>query len=409
MGLTKTGRLWTFGFVNLLAFDIVYQFGSYMTNTIISVYAVALGATYATAGLLAGLNPGTSMAMRPITGLITDLFGKKTLLVASSVLFLLATLGCSSFTSFALLGACRILQGLSFALRSVCVISLVACVVPAERLGSGMGWMGLSSTLSNAIGPLVAENVGSALGYQKSFLVASALLAAGLALAVLFKNPQPSGEGAWVKGADAGPKAIGKRLRGSFGLSSFFYRENAVLSLLAGLSGAPQAISISFVLLAASQRGIGDSSLFFTSYALAALVSRPLMGRLADSVGSRKVVAPLLAAELLGTIVLACMSNIGMVMGAAALLGAGQGALYSIFQAESVRGVSPAEAGRAANTFYIGPDINMCFSPIVGGVLLGAFGVGALYAFGCAAVVLAMVIFAFRERHRRAEGRIRER
>ena len=43
-------RLWTAGFVNLLAFDVIYQFGAYMTNTVISVYAVTLGATYAAGG-----------------------------------------------------------------------------------------------------------------------------------------------------------------------------------------------------------------------------------------------------------------------------------------------------------------------------------------------------------------------
>ena len=402
--LTKPEKLWTFGFVNLLAFDIVYQFGAYMTNTIISIYAVALGATYATAGLLAGLNPGTSMVMRPITGLIADLFGKKTLLVASSALFLLATLGCSFFQSLALLGACRVVQGISFALRSVCVVSLAARVVPAERLGSGMGWMGLSSTLSTAIGPFIAESVGSALGYQRSFLTASALLAVGLALAVLFKNPSSASESVcWASAGNGKPaRTLSK---GSFGWSSFFYGKNAVISVLAGLSGVPQGISVSLILLAAAQRSIEGAPLFFTFYAFAALVSRPSMGRLADLVGARKIVMPLFLIELMGTTVLAFMSSTGMVMGAAVLLGVGQGALYSIFQAESVRGVDPSEAGRAANTFYIGPDINMCVSPVVGGILLGSFGVGALYAFGCAAVVLAMGIFAVRELRKRAKER----
>ena len=84
------------------------------------------------------------------------------------------------------------------------------------------------------------------------------------------------------------------------------------------------------------------------------------------------------------------------------LLGVGQGSLYPVLQAESVRDVAPEAMGRAANTFYIGPDVNMCLSPIVGGALLGSLGVGALYAFGGAAVVLAALLFLAAGRRSRA-------
>ena len=44
----------------------------------------------------------------------------------------------------------------------------------------------------------------------------------------------------------------------------------------------------------------------------------------------------------------------------------------------------------------------MCLSPIVGGALLGSLGVGALYAFGGAAVVLAALLFLAAGRRSRA-------
>ena len=61
-------RLWTAGFVNLLAFDVIYQFGAYMTTTVISVYAVTLGATYAAGRHKAGHKPRPTKAPPPHTG-----------------------------------------------------------------------------------------------------------------------------------------------------------------------------------------------------------------------------------------------------------------------------------------------------------------------------------------------------
>lgn len=386
-------RLWTVGFVNLLAFDVIYQFGAYMTNTVISVYAVTLGATYAVAGLMAGLNPGASMASRPFTGLIADLASKKALLVASAALFLAATLGCALFESLALIGACRVLQGVSFALRSVCVVALVARVVPESRLHGGMGWMGLSSVVSTAVGPLLSQQVGTAVGYRGSFLIASGLLAVGVALALAFRRPPRSDDDA------ARPRPTLRSLRAAASWRSLIYRPNLVYTAMAGLSGVPQGMSVALIILAADQRGIAGATLFFTAYALAALVGRPLMGRVADGLGARRIVLPLFAVELAAVVVLGTMASTAMIVVGGLLLGIGQGSLYPVLQAEAVRGVPPEAMGRAANTFYIGPDVNMCLSPIVGGVLLGSLGVGALYAFGGAAVVVAAILFLWRARH----------
>lgn len=387
-------KLWTLGFINILAFDVMYQFGAYMTNTIIAVYAMGLGATYAIAGLLAGLNPGTSMAVRPITGFISDLMSKKTLLISSAVLFLAATLGCAVFDSLVLIGFCRILQGASFALRSVCVVSLASKVVPASKLGSGMGWMGLSSVVATAIGPMVSEKVGALVGYHTSFVIASCMLALCVVLALAFKVPVSAEQEEERKERKARRNFSWSHLRSELRLDSFIYRPNLIFTAMAGLSGVPQGISISLIILAAEQRGIEDATIFFTCYALASLIGRPLIGRISDAVGTRRIAIPLFGIELVSTLLLMAMNSTLMIGAAALLLGIGQGSLYPVLQAEAVRSVDSAALGRAANTFYIGPDINMCLSPIIGSILLGSFGVTALYGFGCAAVLLAIILYA---------------
>lgn len=376
-------RLFTVSFINLFVFDVLYQLVAYMTNSIISVYALSLGASYAVAGVLAGLNPGSSFASRPFIGAVADLFSKKTLLVASTALFFLATLGCSAFESSLMLGLCRVVQGVSFALRSACVASITTVIVPAEQLGKGMGWMGMSSVASSAFGPMVAERIGILFGYQNSFVAASALLLVALLLAVALKRPPKP---------DAGRKKTWAEIGKSIHLKGFIYKPALPYCLIGGLSAAPIGVAMPLIIVAAEDRGVADPTLFFAFYACVALLGRPIFGRASDSVDLKKIALPLLAADLAAAVILMFMFNTAMVCLAGALLGLGQGALFSVLQAQSVRGVDPASVGKAANTYYIGPDLNLCISPIIGSALLGAFGVTAMFGYAAIAVLLGIVL-----------------
>ena len=60
--------------------------------------------------------------------------------------------------------------------------------------------------------------------------------------------------------------------------------------------------------------------------------------------------------------------------------------------------------GRAANTFYLGPDLCMGFGPVLGGFVLQAAGTAALFLFNAAAVLtgLGLLVVCGRRRADRA-------
>ena len=88
------------------------------------------------------------------------------------------------------------------------------------------------------------------------------------------------------------------------------------------------------------------------------------------------------------------------------LCGEGSGVAYCALQAESVRGVPQDRVGRAANTFYLGPDLCMGLGPVVGGFVLQAAGAAALFLFNAAAVLLGLILLAvFGSRRRGSSDR----
>lgn len=384
------GKLWNIRFVHLLLIEAVFQFATYMMNPIISSYVVFLGASLAVAGFVAGLVASSALVMRPFTGWIADRLSKSTLLVLAAALFTAASFGCAFAPDVWWIGLFRVLQGIAFALRSAVVVSLVTVVVSHDFLGRAVGWVGVVTTASCAIAPSVAVGIGARVGYFGCFMIAGALFAVGLVLAVLFKLPHD------IRVCHRMLREQGKHVDDRvFRLRNFVYVPAIPYSMMAALSGVPHGINVSLLLTVGDVRGIAGVSLYFTLYALSALVSRPLAGRLCDTKGFGIVVAPALIIELTGVAVLVVMSSVAAAALAGVLIGIGQGSAYSALQAEAVRNAGVQELGRASNTFYIGPDINMGMSPFVGGFIMQTWGVAAMYTVCFGFVFAALILFLF--------------
>lgn len=398
-------KMWSVRFVQLLAIEGVFQFATYMLNPIITGYVVLLGASLATGGFVAGLVATSSLVARPFTGMIADKLSKTRLLVLAAALFTVAAFGCAFSANVFWLSVFRFIQGVAFAFRSAVVISLVSMTVPRDHVGRAVGWVGVMTMVSSAIAPSAASFIGSTVDYHVCFLIAGTLFACGLVLAVLFKLPQGVQEGgdfrkeglsedekASQNGEIPQGKPSRKEGRRRIALRDFIYTPSIPYSVMAALSGAPHAINVSLILTVGDYRGIAGISLYFVSYAVATLVTRPFVGKLCDTHGFSRVAVPVLAIDLAGVFFLICMDSLVMVVVAGVLVGIGQGSAYSALQAETVRNVRVEELGRASNTFYIGPDINMGVTPFIAGFVMQFWGVTATYVLCFALVFLALVL-----------------
>ena len=413
-------RLWNRRFVQLLLIEALLQMGGFLTRSIIANYAIELGAAVPVAGFLAGMLATAALAIRPLSGAISDRLSKKALLTVSCGLFAVGAFGCALVRSAALMGVFLALQGFAFAFKSAIIISLVPLVVPKRYTGSGVGWMGLAYTVAVALGPAIGSEVGLALGYPATFALSGVVLAGALVLTALFKAPPgagahragagepgggegPAPAGAASAGAELGreeaaleespaPAARGRRAR-RFSLSALFYLPVIPLSVVGGTLMVSQGITSSFILLAGEMRGIEAVSLYFVFYSIANLGARPLAGRASDAWGVRRAAPPMMVVAALGMLALAFVPSVAGVALGGVCMGLGQGSAYAAIQAESVRGVPADQLGRSANTYFIGPDLGMGLGPVAGGAVLQAWGPTALFVFNALTVLLALALF----------------
>lgn len=384
-------------FVRLLIFETLCQFGMAMVNPVVSTFAVTLGATATLAGFVAGLNPLSAMALRPLGGLVFDRLTKKSSLLLAAIVAASSSLVCATFSTMPSLVISRVVLGASFVVKSSVVVSLASLVVPRDKVGQGVGMIGLAYTVAYALAPGIGSWIGEGFGYRATFFVSAALFVGAICLAASIKTTHASARKERELDDASGSEAPRSR---RLGVQVFFHVPTIPFAIVAIFETLIQGTMISLLLLVAADRGVEGASVFFLVYAAVTVAVRPFSSRLYDKYGMTKVLYPEAVVMSLCPFVLVFAYDLPLFLVAAVALAIGQGSLHPCFQAESVRGVDPNDAALAANTFYMGSDVGMALGPIVCGAVLQAFGSTAMLVVCTGMGIMLIVAYSIYRRTR---------
>lgn len=112
-----------------------------------------------------------SAVMTPIWGKLSDLFGRRRILVTGISIFLLGSLLCGvSQTTGQLIGA-RVIQGLGSASLFTTAFAVIADIFPPRERGRYAGLFGAVFGLSSVAGPLVGGFITDTLGWHWCFFI----------------------------------------------------------------------------------------------------------------------------------------------------------------------------------------------------------------------------------------------
>lgn len=387
--LAPNPKIWTGQFVHLLVLEALLQIGMFVINPIIAGYLVSIGITVGIAGSIAGLNSTTAMFFRPVNGFLADLLAKRSLLVGSTVLFMLSALGLALTSSVGLVAFFRALMGIAFAVKSAVVVVMASAVVPSEVTGQAVGYISMCFAVASGLGPLLGDTIAHLVGYRLSFAVAAALFAIGLALAVTFRAAAQF---------RADPKQPPLRTRAAeafrkFHLPDLFYLPTLPYTIIAALIMVPQGMMMVMLLALAEREGIGGASMYYLVYSILTAATRPIAGRLVDRYGLSIAIIPGTVLMAGGMALLAIRFSLAAILVTAVMMALGQGAIFATLQAESVRHCPPEYSGRSANMFFIGNDVGMGVGPIICGAVFEAFGTSATFAMASACAASALFFF----------------
>ena len=143
----------------------------------------------------------------------------------------------------------------------------------------------------------------------------------------------------------------------------------------------------SFSSLYADSAGISPRSIYLTTLAIAILLARPMLGRLGDVYGYRKVFLPCLGLVALSLAMLAMTPGRTGLIISALTFGVGFGLAYPAFAAYVMQHVDDSRRGAAFGTMIAAFDTGIGTGSTTMGWLIQEHGYGA--AFGVAAVLAA--------------------
>ncbi|NLM11707.1 MAG: MFS transporter [Clostridiaceae bacterium] len=365
----------------LLSFvNLIVAFGYSMIATIVSPYALTLGAGLTLAGTVSGIFSLSALIIRPFSGMAMDLMNKRHICIFSTMLICVSFVGYAFAPNMAVMLVFRILHGFAFGINSTANMALISEYIPKERLGEGLGYFGMGQIIAHACGPAIGITIRDHYGYQALFLSVFLLtmLAAGLLLvwknATEFKN---------IKGN-----------RPAFSFKNLVVKECIVYALTAGLFSLGNGIVSSFLVLFGEQRGISNIALFFAMNSIALFLMRLLIGRVVDRTGLLLIVNLSLAFTAMSMLLIGSSSGILTILVAALLKAVGQGSGQIALQSACIKKVDASRVGVATSTYYIGADIGQGFGPILGGKISALFGYQTMFFYIGVLMIAGAALFS---------------
>jgi DHA1 family multidrug resistance protein-like MFS transporter len=178
--------------VTLLSALFVAFLGIGIIAPIIPIYAVDLGATGVTLGLIIAAFSVSQGALQPVVGNLSDRKGRKRFLVAGLSIYAVVGIAYTLATSVEQLILIRLFNGVGSAMIAPIVMAYIGDLAPAGQEGKYMGMLNVALFAGIGAGPMLGGVFRDVLGINSTFYAMSALTAASLGLILAFLPPQRS-------------------------------------------------------------------------------------------------------------------------------------------------------------------------------------------------------------------------
>ncbi|MFF2888742.1 MFS transporter [Paenibacillus sp. NPDC057967] len=327
----------------------------------------------------------TSIAARFMTAAFMKRVSKDYLLMAGLLLAAITTLLYPFAHTVGSLLIMRIGYGVGFGMASTILPTLVSQLIPARRMGEGIGYFGLSTSLAMSIGPMIGMNVMSGFGFGTLASVGTAVVLLILPILLLSGIVR-------IKGGVHQASLNAAAVSGVAGKTGFNHKlwMPAVLNMMLSITYSGL---LSFIVLFGEFAGLKQVGMFFLFNAITIVIIRPISGRLFDRKGPATVLIPAGLFVAASMLLLSYTHTMSMLIIAALLYGLGFGAIQPTLQAWMLRTSSKEQYGAANSMFYNSTD----FGVAVGALLLGAIATmtdyASMYRYSAGVMVLFVVLF----------------
>lgn len=274
----------------------------------------------------------------------------------------------------------RALYGLGFGIGSTIIPTLVSQIIPAKRMGEGIGYFGLSTSLAMSVGPAAGLSIMKNFNFTTLALIGAVIIV--LIFPLLISSKAYSFGAASFKRqtqSEVSTKQWNKML-------VFPIYFPAILNILLSITYSG---ILSFIAVYGDQLQLSQVGIFFLFNALTILLVRPIAGKIFDKKGPVIVLIPAACFVVISMLVLSYTTSMGVLIASALLYGIGFGSIQPTLQAWMLKAADRKDHGTVNSMFYNATDIGVSLGAIILGVIATASSYAVMYRLSS----LTMVIF----------------
>lgn len=372
-------NLWTGNFILICLANFLMGFAFYLLMPTLPFFISGkLMVDKSLTGVVLSSYVIAALSIRPLSGFLVDSFSRKAIYIVSYFAFVVLFLGYPFAESLFFMILLRILHGLTWGTMSTSGNTLAIDILPSSRRGEGIGYFGLTSTISMALGPLAGMYIMEHFSFDPIFYTAVFTGAAGLATALVLKVP-----------------ARPRTLHSTLSLDRFILVKGIPIAINTLLFATPYGMMIAFAAMYGKEWMIDNTGMFFTSLAIGIGASRIYSGRLIDKGKVHAVSTGGLSLLAVSFLLFSLFHSPFFYFLSAFLIGTGYGTIFPAFLTLFVNMVPHNQRGTANSTWLTAFDLGIGAGMILAGKIAEFSSLSV--AFGSAAFLSAGAVIFYRK------------
>lgn len=378
-------RLWTKEFITLMVSNLFLFLTLQMMLTTLPAYAKeAFMASPLQVSLITSVFAFSAIASRFVSSKALEKGKLRLLLYVGLFISLAATLGYYWASGIAFLLLMRVLFGIGFGMTSTSFPTMASDVIPIKRLGEGMGYFGLSTTLAMSIGPMIGLTLLQDGGFTP--LVIITVIINVLIFPLAYVLTSRSAKRNMERPAAVQPR-VEEQPKGSFN------KKLILPSVLNFLMSITYGGLLSFMALFGAEAHLRNPQYFFLFNAIAIILVRPFSGRIYDRYGHKALVIPAAILMVAGLLLLTFATSTGTMLLSALCYGLGFGAMQPSIQTWMIQEVHPLQRGMANGMFFNSLDFGVAIGSIALGSIAKSTSYAIMYRYSAIALVMLILIY----------------
>lgn len=302
---------------------------------------------------------------------------------------LLATLGYYFAAGIAVLLLLRMIFGVGFGMSSTAFPTMASDIIPVKRMGEGMGYFGLSTSLAMSMGPIIGVTLLQGSGFVTLMLCTAAVIVVIYPLSYSLTRKKATRSHAGSPQTSAGPVANVSGTKEKIP----FNRKLILPSVLNCLLSITYGGLVGFIVLYGKEANLANPALFFLFNALAVLLVRPFAGRLYDSKGPKALLIPGAIFVAIGLTILSFATSMPILFVAAFIYGIGYGSMQSSLQTWMIQIVAPTQRGMANGMFLNTLDLGIATGALLLGAIASMTSYTDMYRYSVIFMILFLLIY----------------